>query len=101
MGCDIKPLTDWDAPPLAFSSDEVELLARMEHDRWWKEREAAGWTYAPEKSEPRKESPYLVPYDDLPEDVKDYDRNTVRAMPAFLAEVGFAVIRVGQGATHG
>jgi hypothetical protein len=101
MGCDIKPLTDWDAPPLAFSSDEVELLARMEHDRWWKEREAAGWTYAPEKSEPRKESPYLVPYDDLSEDVKDYDRNTVRAMPAFLAEVGFAVIRVGQGATHG
>jgi K+ transport systems, NAD-binding component len=101
VGCDIEPLTDWDAPPLAFSSDEVELLARMEHDRWWKERESAGWTYAPEKDVERKKSPYLVPYDGLSDDIREYDRNTVRAVPAFLTEAGFAVVRVGQAGRDG
>jgi hypothetical protein len=101
VGCDIESLTDWDAPPLAFSTDEVELLARMEHDRWWKEREAAGWTYGSEKDVEKKTSPYLVPYDELPDDIREYDRNTVRAIPAFLAEAGFAVVRVGHVASVG
>ncbi|HEY5472827.1 MAG TPA: RyR domain-containing protein, partial [Candidatus Limnocylindrales bacterium] len=97
IGCDIAPMTDWDAEPPAFTADEIELLARMEHDRWWKEREAAGWRLAAARSESRKESPYLVPYEDLPADVKEIDRATVRAVPAFLAEVDFAVVRVRRG----
>jgi len=97
IGCDIAPMTDWDAEPPAFTADEIELLARMEHDRWRKEREAAGRRLAAARSESRKESPYLVPYEDLPADVKEIDRATVRAVPAFLAEVDFAVVRVRRG----
>jgi RyR domain len=94
IGCDIAPMTDWDAEPPAFTADEIELLARMEHDRWRKERETAGWRLAAARSEDRKESPYLVPYEDLPPDVKEIDRATVRALPAYLAEVDFEVVRV-------
>jgi hypothetical protein len=101
IGCDIEPLTDWDAPPVAFAHDEVELLARMEHDSWQRQRKAEGWTYGPEKDVEKKKSPYLVPYDALPEEIKDYDRNTVRATPAFLAEAGFAVVRVGRARGDG
>ena len=97
IGCDMSPLVDWDASPPEFSPAEVELLARMEHDRWWRERESAGWRYAPEKNEARKESPYLVPYDELPDEIQEYDRAAVRGMPAFLAEVDFAVVRVRRG----
>jgi hypothetical protein len=97
IGCDIVPMTDWDAEPPAFTADEIEQLARMEHDRWWKEREAAGWRLAAAKNEARKESPYLIPFEDLPEDVKEIDRATVRALPAFLAEVDFAVVGVRRG----
>ncbi len=100
VGCDVEPLIDWDAPPLAFAPDEVELLAVMEHDRWWEERAVGGWTLGAKDVE-RKTSPYLVPYGDLPEEIKDYDRDTVRAMPAFLAAVGFAVVRLGREASHG
>jgi hypothetical protein len=71
----------------------------MEHDRWQAERESGGWKLAAEKNEARKQTPYLVPYDDLPEDVKEYDRAAVRCIPAFLAEVGFAVVRVRPNAT--
>ena len=97
IGCDVAPMTDWDAEPPAFTADEIELLARMEHDRWRTEREAAGWRLAAARSESRKESPFLVPYEDLPADVKEIDRATVRALPAFLAEVDFAVVRVHRG----
>jgi hypothetical protein len=97
IGCDIAPMTDWGVEPPAFSADEIELLACMEHDRWRKEREAAGWRLATTRDEGRKESPYLVPFEDLPADVREIDRAAVRAMPAFLAEVDFAVVRVRRG----
>ncbi|HJX67991.1 MAG TPA: NAD-binding protein [Candidatus Limnocylindrales bacterium] len=97
IGCEIVPMTDWDAEPLVFTTDEIEPLAIAEHDRWRREREAAGWRLAATRSEGRKESPYLIPYEDLPADVKEIDRAAVRAVPALLAEVDFAVVRVRRG----
>jgi hypothetical protein len=94
IGCDIVPMTDWDAEPVAFTTDEVETLAPGEHERWRKERQAAGWKWAAARDEERKESPYLVDYEDLPEDVKEIDRASVRGIPEFLAEIGFAGFRV-------
>ena len=95
IGCDIEPLLDRNAPPLVFTPAEVELLARMEHDRWRKERESDGWTYALEKDVERKKSPYLVPWEDLSEEIRDRDRAPIRAMPAVLAAAGFSICRVG------
>jgi hypothetical protein len=92
--CEIEPSTDWEASPPEFSPTEIEELARVEHSRWWKEREAAGWRLAAAKDEASKESPYLVPYDDLPEDIKEYDRAAVRGIPDFLGGIGFGFVRV-------
>jgi len=97
IGCDIVPMTDWDAAPLAFAADEIEVLAPDEHKRWMKERLAAGWRLAAARNEERKESPYLVSYGDLAEDIKEMDRAAVRGIPGFLAEIGFAVVRVRRG----
>jgi hypothetical protein len=90
--------TSWDGHPLAFTVDEVEVMSRLEHDRWWRERAREGWTLAPEKDVARKRTPYLVPYEDLPEPIKEYDRNAVRAIPELLEGVGFAVARLDQEA---
>jgi hypothetical protein len=103
IACDIVSLEDLDQPSsVEFLPEEVERLARLEHERWWKDRKAAGWTFAPTKNVERKESPYLVPYEDLSEDIRDHDRNTVRALPAFLAKAGFAIVRLqgGTGPEH-
>lgn len=99
-GYDIEPLTDWDARPIVLSQREVELLARMEHDSWQTERTAAGWTYGPKKVIEEKKSPYLVPYDALPEEIRDLDRDAVRAIPAFLARAGFALVRPRRMGRH-
>jgi hypothetical protein len=95
VGCGLEPLTDWDAAPLAFSPEEVELLARMEHMRWMKHRREDGWRFfSGPKDEARKTHPDLVPYEALTEVKQDYDRDTVRGIPAFLRRAGFRVYRL-------
>jgi hypothetical protein len=100
IGCGLQALTDWEAVTYEDLSDEVkkvfdvELLARMEHDRWCEERRLHGWRYAPgPKNIKKKTTPYLVAWEDLDKTVKDLDRNAVRALPAILAQAGFQIYR--------
>ena len=95
VGCGIEPLTDWDAALLTLSAAEVELLARMEHVRWMNHRREDGWRFhRGPKDEARKTHPDLVPYEELTEAKREYDRNTVRAIPAFLRRAGFRMYRL-------
>ncbi len=95
VGCGVAPLTDWDAERFQFSAEEVELMAKMEHQRFVEERLAAGWTYAAgAKTMERKTSPILVPWEELPESEKEKDRNPVRGLPRFLARAGLQVYRL-------
>lgn len=70
-----------------FSDDEVEQLAIVEHARWVAERRLDGWTLGP-ADKPARVSPYLVPWNDLPDEVKKWDREAVRNIPALLREAG-------------
>jgi hypothetical protein len=89
-GYGIKPLVDWDASQFLFKEDDIELMARLEHEHWLEERRRAGWSYAPghEDSE-RKTHPDLVPWDTLSDLAKDKDRQTVVMLPKLLASAGF------------
>lgn len=97
VGCKIVRLRDWDAEPLVFDDDEIELMAQMEHRRWRKEHEDEGWTLG-ERDDDRKTHPDLVEWEKLPRDSQDYDRGTVRNLPAFLARLGYAVVRTSEDA---
>jgi len=70
-----------------FSSEEVELLAREEHDEWMIERFANGWTFGVRRDAEKKQNPYLIPYPALPEDIKDYDRDAVRNILPMLQQL--------------
>lgn len=98
LGLTIGPLADWDAPAFRFPDDELEELARAEHERWTRERLALGWRMAPGDPDPAaRTSPWLVPWDRLPEDVRDRDRNAVRAIPAVLAMAGLEIVPTQRG----
>ena len=99
VGCAIAPLTDWSAPFMEFTGSEVELLAKMEHERWMEERRRADWSYAAVKDNARKEHPDLVPWIELSEDARDKDREAVRAIPRYLAWVGFQIVRLRRPGT--
>jgi voltage-gated potassium channel Kch len=97
IGCATIPLGDWRASPLELTADEVERLARLEHDRWMAERLLDGWTYAPEpKDLQRRTTPWLIRWEDMPDAQRDYDRNTVRNLPRFLAQAGLQLVRLEQ-----
>jgi hypothetical protein len=95
IGREIHPSYLWEDGLTTFSPDEIELLARLEHDRWCKEREAAGWVRGPEKDIQARKTPYLVPWDELPQEIRDNDRDMVRGLPAFLARAGFVIVERG------
>ena len=94
FGYHIVPLADPDAAAVAFTPDEVEAMARMEHDRWCAERRRAGWTHGTKRDNDRKLHPDLVPWDELDEEAREKDRVMVRDLPAFLAKTGLGVERL-------
>ncbi|MCL2510431.1 MAG: RyR domain-containing protein [Bacteroidales bacterium] len=69
----------------------TELLARNTHDVWAAQRLAEGWQYGAERNDKRKEHPCLVPYEDLPENEKEYDRNTAMEILKVIKKSGFKI----------
>jgi hypothetical protein len=95
VGCGVVMAMDWREPLIVFSAEEIELMARMEHDRWLRERRRGGWR-AGSKDIGKRTTPYLVPWEELNEDIRERDRAFIRDLPRFLAAVGFKVCRFGQ-----
>jgi RyR domain len=85
--------TDGEPTVAQFTPEEIERLAMMEHDRWVAERRASGWTTGAVRDIERKITPHLVPWDQLAEEVREYDRDAVRAIPELMAEAGFEIRR--------
>ena len=73
--------------------DLIEALAENVHDIWAKGRINDGWTYGPVRDDARKHHPCLVPYGELPESEKEYDRNTAVSTLKFIVKKGYAIYK--------
>lgn len=93
FGYDLAITTDWDPQAIAFSPEEAEEMAKMEHERFVEERLRDGWKYGAVKDIEKKINPTLVSWDKLSAVEKDKDRTAVLGIPAFLARVGYQVYR--------
>ena len=71
----------------------AELLAKNTHDIWAEARFQEGWTYGPMRDDAVKQNPCLVPYEDLPDSEKDYDRRTSREVLAVLYAMGYRLVK--------
>jgi hypothetical protein len=91
VGAQVEPGTP--GVPFAFTPDEIEELARAEHERWVSQREEAGWTYGPYRDIHERLHPSLVPWAELADEEREKDRAAIRAIPDILAEAGMAVVR--------
>jgi ppGpp synthetase/RelA/SpoT-type nucleotidyltranferase len=72
---------------------DVEKMARLEHGRWNVERLSNGWRPGRPRNDARKIHDCIVPWANLPDDIREYDRNSVRAFPEILAKAGLAIFR--------
>ena len=73
----------------------TELLARNAHEIWARQRLQDGWRYGPRRDDARKLHPCLVPYDELPESEKVYDRNAAMETLKAMTILGYRVARLG------
>lgn len=80
-----------------FTLPELEILSRHEHERWMREKTAAGWTRGPVLDPVARTHPSLVGYEELPEHEKEKDRRVVRRIPKLLRAVDIAIARVRKG----
>lgn len=72
----------------------VEALAENVHDTWAKGRMDDGWNYGPVRDDAKKHHPCLVPYNELPESEKEYDRNTAISTLKFIVKKGYGIDRI-------
>ena len=70
----------------------VEQLAENNHDHWARQRIEAGWTYGQQRDDARKTHPDLVPYRDLAEDEKEYDRTSVVETLKAILMLGYQIV---------
>lgn len=70
-----------------------EAIAENAHEVWAADRRAQGWFFGPHRNDEAKETPCMVPYDQLPESEKDYDRNMAMNTLKLLKKLGYDLIK--------
>jgi ryanodine receptor 2 len=93
--------TDYQPRPIATDHvrlpvdllDLVEVLAENAHDLWALERLRSGWRLGSERCDARRLHPCLIPYADLPESEKAYDREVALGTVKAIVALGYTVSR--------
>ena len=69
-----------------------EAIAENAHEIWAKARTDQGWTYGPERNDQKKETPDMVPYCNLPESEKLYDREMAMQTLKLVKKLGYEIV---------
>ncbi len=88
----VPEVIDLDDVVLPESLDELlEQIAKNVHDVWARSRISEGWSYGPERDDVAKTHPCLVPYEELSESEKDYDRHTAVNTLKLVIKMGYDI----------
>ena len=69
----------------------VEEMSKNVHEVWSEARMKQGWRYGEQRNDELKTHPSLVPYEDLPDEEKEYDRNTSIGTLKLIIKLGFKI----------
>lgn len=71
----------------------VEQMAKNVHEVWAQSRIEQGWSYGAERNDALKLHPCLVPYEQLSEEEKQYDRDTALTTLKLVHKLGYRLIK--------
>lgn len=71
----------------------AELIARNVHEVWSAGRMQDGWTYGTERNDAELKHPCLIPYEELSEEEKEYDRHTSQETLKLIMKLGFRIVK--------
>ncbi|MBR2025658.1 MAG: Ryanodine receptor Ryr [Alistipes sp.] len=69
----------------------IEQMAKNVHEVWAESRIEQGWSYGEERNDALKTHPCLIPYEELPEVEKAYDRDTALGTLKLIRKLGFKI----------
>ena len=69
----------------------IEQMAKNVHEVWAQSRIKQGWRYGNERSDALKQHPCLIPYEELTEVEKAYDRDTALETLKLISKLGFKI----------
>ena len=69
----------------------VDQMSKNVHEVWAETRIRQGWTYGEQRNDELKTHPCLIPYEELPEEEKEYDRNTSLGTLKLILKLGFKI----------
>ena len=93
MSYDPKPI---DTSGVLLPPDVAELIERLAenaHDIWAKQRLSDGWRHGPKRDDTTKEHPCLVPYGELPDSEKVYDRKMAMETLKVIQALGYRIVK--------
>ncbi len=70
-----------------------EAIAENAHDVWALERKTQGWSYGPQRNDDKKENPCMVPYSELPESEKAFDREMAMNTLKLVKKLGYDLVK--------
>ena len=87
--------------PAPIQTDNIELpkdilllserIAENVHETWAAARISEGWTWGAERNDALRHHPCLVPYCELPESDKEYDRKTAMETLRLILKLGYSI----------
>jgi len=97
----LNNMKDYNPKPIDLSNVELpqelnelrEALAENAHDVWAVERMAQGWKYGLKRDDDKKETPCMVPYSQLPESEKKFDRDMAESSLKLVKAIGYDIIK--------
>ena len=69
----------------------TEKIAENVHENWAQGRLDEGWVYGEVRDDAKKQTPCLVPYDELPENEKEFDRRTAMQTLKLIVSLGYKI----------
>lgn len=85
-----------DTSDVTLSDDLVNLteeMARNVHEVWATARISQGWQYGATRNDVEKTHPCLIPYEELPEEEKEYDRRTAVETLKLIRKLGYKIVK--------
>lgn len=86
-----KPIDTSDVELDAEILELCELLSKNTHEVWSKNRISDGWSYGEVRDDLKKHHPCLIPYEELPESEKNYDRSTSLETLKLIVKLGYKI----------
>ena len=88
-----KPIDTSDVILTDDITELCELIAKNTHDVWAENRIKDGWTYGEARDDVKKHHPCLIPYEELSDFEKEYDRTTSMETLKLITKLGYKIVK--------